>query len=324
MKRAFIYWLILMAIVPSVRAMWASVPLDELLKKSDAVVIARLTDVSEGTENGRGWILLITIVLAAMTAFALFLSFRRPPEGSTVFPWLAKSLAWRRRIYGMACLAALIAVVYAEENWRRKPQYDDYASGTLTVVEVLSGTAQRGAKLRLEWLNPSGIVCPRVEHKRNEGPELIWLLNTFANGTVSANYPGRVLSLEARKEIEALLAYEAKRRQMLATAVEADFGPPPPFNHQEIETQMVRASMKNPDTAKIEFESVTRDTIQSELASPTPVLVWRSRLRVDGKDDNGYDMRSRPYEFAWQNGRVIAMAKPQGGSGRCGAWQYLK
>ena len=111
---------------------------------------------------------------------------------------------------------------------------------------------------------------------------------------------------------------------MLATAVEADFGPPPPINHQEIETQMVRASMKNPDTAKIEFESVTRDTIQSELASPTPVLVWRSHLRVDGKNDNGYDMRSRPYEFAWQNGRVIAMAKPHEGSSSCGAWQYLK
>ena len=212
MKRAFVYWLILMAIVPSVSAMWASIPLDELLKKSDAVVIARLTDVSESTANGRGWILLITIVLAATAAVALFLSFRRPPEGATSFPWLAKNLAWRRRIYGMACLAALIAVVYAEENWRRKPQYEDYGSGTLTVSEVLSGTVQRGAKLKLEWSNPSGIVCPRVEHKGNEGPALIWLLNTVANGTVTANYPRRVQSLEARKEIEALLVSEAKRK----------------------------------------------------------------------------------------------------------------
>ena len=211
MKRAFIYWLILMAIVPSVSADPLSFPLDELLKKSDLVVIARLTAVSESTAIGRNLILLATTILAAAAAFALFRTFRKPSSQASQSPSSTKKLAWRRRICGIACLAALIAVGYADNNRRSRPQYD-YGSGTLTVSEVLSGTAQRGAKLRLEWLNSSGIVCPRVEHGGHEGQTLIWLLTTTTNGTVEAYYSGQVQGLQARKEIEALLVSEAKRK----------------------------------------------------------------------------------------------------------------
>jgi hypothetical protein len=50
---------------------------------------------------------------------------------------------------------------------------------------------------------------------------------------------------------------------MLETATEADYGSPPPANHQELERQIILDSLKDPDSAKFEFGSVTRDAIPS-------------------------------------------------------------
>lgn len=81
----------------------------------------------------------------------------------------------------------------------------EYGSATLTIEEVLRGSAKKGDKLRLEWANQTGLICPRVEHAPKKGKTMIWLLQTSTNSAVTANYPGRVLDLEQRSELDALL-----------------------------------------------------------------------------------------------------------------------
>lgn len=122
------------------------------------------------------------------------------------------------------------------------------------------------------------------------------------------------------------VAYNVKRSQMLKTATEADYGPPPPTNHQELEMQLIRANLKDPDSAKCEFGGVTRDAIQSGFASPTPILVWRTSVRVNAKNSYGGYTGFQPYHFAWRDGRVVAVAFPTVSAYGVsdGYWQYLK
>jgi hypothetical protein len=135
MKRSSLLSLAALAIVvPTAVAMWALIPLEVLLKHTDVIVVARLSEVSKTTRN---------------------------------------------RV--------------------------DYGSGTLTVTEILRGKAKAGDKLRLEWSNHSDIVCPRVEHEPYNGQTMIWLLQTSSNGTVRADYPGRVLNIKKRAELNKLL-----------------------------------------------------------------------------------------------------------------------
>ena len=135
MKRTYLTCLaVLVSFIPAGFAIWASVPLKELLKETDLIVVARLTDVSSVTRN---------------------------------------------RV--------------------------DYGSGTLTVTEVIRGSAKAGDKLRLKWSNASGLVCPRVEHEGHKDQTLIWLLQSSRSKAVTANYPGRVLELKQRAELDQLL-----------------------------------------------------------------------------------------------------------------------
>jgi hypothetical protein len=119
--------LLLFLILPAnVRAMWAAVPLEELVQESDLIVVGTLRDVSEHTADGR-----------------------------------------------------------------------DYGEGRIVVREVIWGRVSPGDSLLLKWENSSAIVCPRVEHKYNEGEEGIWLL-TRDGEAVAANYPGRFVELKER------------------------------------------------------------------------------------------------------------------------------
>lgn len=146
MKRTLINCLaVLLIIVPTAIAMWAWIPLEELLKRTDVIVVARLTDVRTTTKPSR-----LTSVL-------------------------------------------------------RNQERVDYGSGTLTVTEVVRGSAKIGDKLRLEWSNPSGLICPRVEHAPYKSQTMVWLLQTSSNGAVRADYPGRVLDPKSRSELDALL-----------------------------------------------------------------------------------------------------------------------
>jgi len=145
MKRALINCLaVLLIIVPTAMANWALVPLEDLLKKTDVIVVARLTEVRERTKRRIDWD--------------------------------------KFRVTGT-----------------------DYGSGTLTVTEVIRGSAKVGDKLRLEWSNDSGVACPRVEQAPHKDKMLIWLLQGSTNGAVRADYPRRVLGLGSRSELDALL-----------------------------------------------------------------------------------------------------------------------
>lgn len=121
------------------------------------------------------------------------------------------------------------------------------------------------------------------------------------------------------------LVYESRRKDMLATAKFEDYGVPPPANHCEIEAQMIRASLKDPGSAQFEWGEVTRDAIQSGFASPTPILIWRSDVRVNAKNSFGGYVGFAPYHFAWRGEHVIAVAYPlQFASGPAqGSWRYL-
>ena len=135
MRRTYLTCLVvLFALIPAGFAEWASVSLKDLLKETDLIVVARLTNVSEVTTNSV-----------------------------------------------------------------------DYGSGTLTVTEVIRGSAKTGDKLRLEWSNLSGLACPRVEHKGHKDQTLIWLLQSSTNKVVTADYPDRVLELKRRAELNELL-----------------------------------------------------------------------------------------------------------------------
>jgi hypothetical protein len=81
----------------------------------------------------------------------------------------------------------------------------DYGQGHVVVREVIWGRVAPGDGLLLKWSNPSGLACPRVEHRHSEGEEGIWLL-TAEGGHVEANYPGRFVKLGERAAVESALA----------------------------------------------------------------------------------------------------------------------
>jgi hypothetical protein len=121
-------------LVAFARGDWAHISTEELLKKTDLVVVARLTDVREFT------------------------------RGDT-----------------------------------------DYGIGILVVSDIMRGDSKIDRRIKLEWSNPSQLACPRVEHRHNVGKSLIWLLEKSRSGGVSANHPWRVISLEEKPRVSALL-----------------------------------------------------------------------------------------------------------------------
>ena len=120
--------------MPTAIARWANISLKDLLKETDMIVVATLTNVTETTTN---------------------------------------------RV--------------------------EYSSGTLVVGEVIRGNVKTGDRLQLRWENSSDIACPRIEHASQKGKTVIWLLQSSTNNTVSANYPGRVLEMKLRPELDQLL-----------------------------------------------------------------------------------------------------------------------
>lgn len=75
-------------------------------------------------------------------------------------------------------------------------------TGVLTVTEVLEGKATAGQNLTLSWAYNKHIICPRIDHSSQNGKTNIWLLQKTTNNTFTANYPGRVMELKQRAELE--------------------------------------------------------------------------------------------------------------------------
>lgn len=103
------------------------------------------------------------------------------------------------------------------------------------------------------------------------------------------------------------IASASKRNRILKTATAADFGPPPPANHQAVEMALIRERLKDPDSAKFQFGQVMREAIQPKLASPDAVPVWVSGWKVNAKNSYGGYNGFEPWAVAWKNGRPYAM-----------------
>ena len=81
----------------------------------------------------------------------------------------------------------------------------DYGSGTITVDEVVWGDAKISQAITLKWENGTGVICPRLEHRSNQGTKGIWLLTKGNAGEVYADYPGRFVDLADRPKVERIL-----------------------------------------------------------------------------------------------------------------------
>jgi hypothetical protein len=120
--------------------------------------------------------------------------------------------------------------------------------------------------------------------------------------------------------------YESRLKEMLKTATYEDFGPPPPDNYQEMETEIIRHSLKDPDSAQIKFGDLGRSAIPSGSSSLTPMLIWRNDVLVNAKNSFGGYGGFQPYHFAWRDGRLIAVSFPFEDFPRVydGLWTYLE
>lgn len=112
--------------------------------------------------------------------------------------------------------------------------------------------------------------------------------------------------------------YNSRRAELLKSASPADYGPPPPGNHQEIEERMIRSRLKDPDSAQFRWGESRRDIIQQGFASPTPALVWVTSVAVNAKNSFGGYTGFEAYQFSWKEGRLFAYYFPPG------YWQYVE
>lgn len=112
--------------------------------------------------------------------------------------------------------------------------------------------------------------------------------------------------------------YESRRAELLESASPEDYGPPPPEDHQEIGEQMIRAALKDPDSAKFQWADPRRDIIQQGFASPTPALVWLAPVKVNAKNGFGGYTGFKQYCFAWKDGALFAYLFASTG------WNYVK
>lgn len=120
-------------------------------------------------------------------------------------------------------------------------------------------------------------------------------------------------------------AYNINRDKLLESATEADFGPPPPANHEEIEKAFILESLKDPESARFKsIDKMNKTAIQSGFASPTPILVWITGLSVNAKNSYGGYTGFQYYLFAWQNEKIIAFSGPTQSMEGMVFWEYLK
>jgi hypothetical protein len=121
----------------------------------------------------------------------------------------------------------------------------DYAQGSILIEEVVWGAAKAGQALALKWQNTTGLVCPRVEHRHDQGKKGIWLLTAEDNGeVVRANYPGRFLALSDRSKVERILV----RKKVSLRCAKYVYG-----NDEPVTVSLV---LRNATASPIEFPGI--------------------------------------------------------------------
>jgi hypothetical protein len=118
------------------------------------------------------------------------------------------------------------------------------------------------------------------------------------------------------------VSYNAKKKELLKTAVPSDYGPPPPANSCEIQKQFISNLLKDPQIAQFKCgDNAIKEIIQDGSGSPNPILVWIQLEQVNGKNSYGGYTGFKPYLFAWRDGKIYAVAYPNE-RGKTGFWKY--
>lgn len=120
-------------------------------------------------------------------------------------------------------------------------------------------------------------------------------------------------------------AYNINRDKLMSSATEADYGPQPPANHEELERNLILERLKDPDSAKFKpMGKVSKSAIPSGFASPTPILVWGTGMAVNAKNAYGGYTGFQYYAFAWRDGKIIATGGPVETMDSPVFWSYIK
>ena len=76
------------------------------------------------------------------------------------------------------------------------------AEGVIRIDEVIFGAIDSNRDIRLSWQNGVGIACPRVDHERQMGIRMLWLLTEDGDSYQAGT--GYVLWLRGRQENDRL------------------------------------------------------------------------------------------------------------------------
>jgi len=107
--------------------------------------------------------------------------------------------------------------------------------------------------------------------------------------------------------------------------MEADYGPKPPANHNELEKQEILKILKDAESARFKFsEQIKKDAIQPSFASPSAVPVWLTIIKVNAKNSYGGYTGFKYYICAWRDGQIFALNGPLDSDTYFGFWHYLK
>lgn len=139
----------------------------------------------------------------------------------------------------------------------------DFGQGTILIDEVVWGAASAGESLVLKWQNASELICPRVEHRQNQGKKALWLLMLEDDGVVRANYPGRFVDLSKRSEVEQIL----REKPVCLRAAKYVFGANEPVS--------VSLVFRNPTQSSIAFPGVESSGGQLLISPGVELTLWR-------------------------------------------------
>ncbi|MBX7247108.1 MAG: hypothetical protein K1X53_16545 [Candidatus Sumerlaeaceae bacterium] len=177
----------------------------------------------------------------------------------------------------------------------------DYCTGTLTIKETLWGNVQPGRKLLLSWTTALG-WSTQIDHRGNEGHDMIWLLRRDTGREVHASYPWRVRDVRDRDEVLRIIREYPVCLQVPPTL--------PPDGHQRLDIVVRNATTSTlilplirgtPDTVatvgpQVRFHALNSSDITDECTSPpvtfhtrpttettalAPGREYRQRLRLD-------------------------------------------
>ncbi len=112
--------------------------------------------------------------------------------------------------------------------------------------------------------------------------------------------------------------YESKKVALLRTASPQDWGSPPHAVHKAMEKEVLLATLKDPSSAQLKWNKLSRNVIRSRNSNPQ--LVWLSIVNVNAKNSFGGYTGSKQYKFAYVDGELFAISEPE----TYRSWDYVR